>query len=210
MKLYLFSRRPRVLGAVIAGAGLVSVLASGAPAQAALISTSACDNSALTQPFQRWGDTSSYKLIAGGSFESGAPGWTLSNGARVVAGSEPYGVTGSVGKASLYLPAGASAQSPLTCVNAAYPTFRFLARNDWTLSAVLVQVVYSVPLVGPVAVPVGGVALSGTWQPTIPMLTASAVPGLLDGGTTPVALRFTALLGASHIDDVFVDPRMHY
>jgi hypothetical protein len=205
MKLYLFSRRPRILGAVVAGAGLVSVLASGAPAQAALISTGACDNSPLTQPFQRWGDTSPYKLIPGGSFESGAPGWTLSNGARIVAGSEPYGVSGSVGNASLYLPAGASAQSPITCVNAAYPTFRFLARNDWLLSTVLVQVVY-----GGLPLPVGAVALSSQWKPTLPMLTASAVPGLLDGGTTPVAVRFTALLGASHVDDVFVDPRMHH
>jgi hypothetical protein len=170
-----------------------------------LISTGACDNSALTQPFQRWGDTSPYKLIPGGSFESGAPGWTLSNGARVVAGSEPYGVSGSVGNASLYLPAGASAQSPITCVNAAYPTFRFLARNDWLLSTVLVQVVY-----GGLPLPVGAVALSSQWKPTLPMLTASAVPGLLDGGTTPVAVRFTALLGASHVDDVFVDPRMHH
>jgi hypothetical protein len=40
------------------------------------------------------------------------------------------------------------------------------------------------------------------------MLTASAVPGALTGGTAQVALRFTALLGASQIDDVFVDPRM--
>jgi hypothetical protein len=123
----------------------------------------------------------------------------------VVAGSEPYGASGSVGKSSLYLPAGASAQSPVTCVNFAYPTFRLFARNDWLLSTVLVQVVYN-----GLALPVGVSALSGSWQPTLPMLTASAVPGLLDGGTTPVALRFTALLGGSHIDDVYVDPRMHH
>jgi hypothetical protein len=128
----------------------------------------------------------------------------------VVAGSEPYGASGSVGKASLYLPPGASAQSPVTCVNAAYPTFRFFARNDWWLSTVLVQVVYNEPLVGEVAVPVGVVALSSRWQPTMPMLTASAVTGALAGGTVPVAVRFTALLGATHVDDVFVDPRMHH
>jgi hypothetical protein len=210
MKLYLFSRRPRLLGVMIASAGLVPALASGAPAQAALISTGACDNSALTQPFAPWGDSSSYKLIPGGSFEGGSPGWTLSNGAKVVAGSEPYGASGSVGKSSLYLPAGATAQSPFTCVNYAYPTFRFFARNDSLLSTVLVQVVYNAPLVGQVELPVGAVALSGTWKPTLPMLTLSAVPGLLDGGTTPVAVRFTALLGPSHVDDVFVDPRMHH
>jgi hypothetical protein len=203
MKKYLFSRRLQLLGAMLAG--LVPALVSGTPAQAALISTGACDNAPLTQPFQSLGDSASYKPVPGGSFESGTPGWTLSHGARVVAGSEPYGVSGSVGKASLYLPAGASAQSPVTCVNAGYPTFRFFARNDWLLSTVLVQVVYNgLPL------PVGVVALSGSWKPTAPMLTASAVPGLLDGGTTPVALRFTALLGGSHIDDVYVDPRMHH
>jgi hypothetical protein len=208
MKLYLFSRRPQILGAMIAG--LVPALVSGTPAQAALISTGACDSSALTQPFHRWGDTALYKLIPGGSFEGGSSGWTLRNGAQVVAGSEPYGASGSVGKASLYLPPGASAQSPVTCVNAAYPTFRFFARNDWWLSTVLVQVVYIEPLVGEVAVPVGAVALSSRWQPTMPMLTASAVTGALAGGTAPVAVRFTALLGATHVDDVFVDPRMHH
>ena len=40
------------------------------------------------------------------------------------------------------------------------------------------------------------------------MLTASAVTGALAGGTTQVALRFTALLGPSQIDDVYVDPRL--
>ncbi|MGH2869688.1 MAG: hypothetical protein ACRDNK_19240 [Solirubrobacteraceae bacterium] len=190
---------------MIVSAGLLPALASGAPAQAALISTGACDTSALTQPFQRFGDTQPYKLVPGGSFEGGAPGWSLSGGARVVSGSEPYGVSGKVGNSSLYLPAGASATSPVTCVNAAYPTFRLFARNDWLLSTVLVQVVY-----GGLPLPVGAVLLSGSWKPTLPMLTASAVPGLLDGGTTPLAVRFTALLGGSHIDDVYVDPRMHH
>ena len=68
---------------------------------------------------------------------------------------------------------------------------------------------YRLPLLGPVAVPVGMVALSGSWAPSASMLTASAVTGLLSRGTTQVALRFTALTGSSQIDDVFVDPRMH-
>ena len=40
------------------------------------------------------------------------------------------------------------------------------------------------------------------------MLTASVVTGLLSGGTTQVAFRFTELTGDSQIDDVFVDPHM--
>ena len=92
-------------------------------------------------------------------------------------------------------------------MNASYPTFRFFAHNDRALSTVLVQVLYKTPL-GPVALPLGAVALSGSWQPTLPMLTGSVVGGLLSGGTAQVALRFTALTGESQIDDIYIDPRM--
>lgn len=180
---------------------------SAAPAGAALISTGACSDARLTQPFAQWGDQSTYELAPGGDFEGSLAGWTLSGGAARVAGSEPYGVTGAVGSDSLALPAGASAQSPYVCVNAGYPTFRFFARNTGLLSTVLVQVVYKTPL-GTVALPLGTVALSAQWQPTLPMLTGSAVAGLITGGTAQAALRFTALTGSSRIDDVFVDPRM--
>lgn len=202
MKQYLFSRRPQILGAVVAGLTLGATAAG--PAQAALITTAACDNSNLTQPFAGVGDQGSYKLVPGGSFEPGAPAWTLRGGAHTVAGSGP------TGGSSLYLPAGGSAQSPFTCVNAGYPTFRFYGRNKGLLSALLVQVVYQVPLLGQVALPVGPFALSGSWQPSLPMLTASAVPGLVSGGTTQVALRFTELTGASQVANVYVDPRMHH
>jgi hypothetical protein len=178
-----------------------------APAQAALINTGACNEASLSQPFLRWGDTSYYELVPGGDFEGSLSGWTLSGGAQRVAGSEPYGVTGSVGAYSMALPAGASVQSPFTCVDAGYPTFRFFARNASLASTVLVQVVYQT-LLGPVALPLGVVALSGEWQPTLPMLTGSVATGLLSGGTAQAALRFTALTGSSQIDDVFVDPRM--
>jgi hypothetical protein len=204
----LFSRHTRLVGAVVSVLGIAAV--SGAPARAALVSTDACDNAALAQPFSPWGDANSYKLVAGGSFENDASGWTLTHGAGIVSGSEPYGAAGSVGASSLNLPPGASATSPFTCVNAAYPTFRFFGHNDGLLSTVLVSVVYRVPLLGQVAVPVGPVALSGSWRPSLPMLTASVVTGLLNGGTTQMAVRFTALTGKSQIDDVFVDPRMHY
>ena len=204
----LFSRHTRLVGAVISALG-IAVL-SGAPAKAALISTDACDNATLSQPFSQFNDTNEYKLIPGGSFENGASGWTLSHGASIVHGSEPFGATGSVGASSVYLPAGASVTSPFTCVDAAYPTFRFFARNNSLLSTVLVSVVYKLPLLGPVAVPVGPVILSGKWQPSLPMLTASVLTGLLHGGTAPMAVRFTAVTGSSQIDDVFVDPHMHY
>jgi hypothetical protein len=204
----LFSRHTRLVGAVISALG-IAVL-SGAPARAALITTDACDNATLSQPFANWNDSNEYKLIPGGSFESGASGWTLSHGAKIVSGSEPFGATGSVGASSVYLPAGASVTSPSTCVDAAYPTFRFFARNNGLLSTVLVSVVYRLPLLGQVAVPVGPVALSSAWSPSLPMLTASVLTGLLHGGTVPMAVRFTAVTGSSQVDDVFVDPHMRY
>jgi hypothetical protein len=201
-------RRGVSLGGAVALVALTLSVVASAPAQAALISTGACNEAALSQPFARWGDTSSYELVPGGDFEGSLAGWTLSGGAQRVAGSEPYGATGSVGSYSLELPAGASVESPFTCVDAAYPTFRFFARNESLLSTVVVQVVYKT-LLGQVALPLGVVALSGEWEPTLPMLTGSVVTGVLSGGTAQAALRFTALTGSSRIDDVFVDPRMH-
>lgn len=208
MKLRLFSHRRLLSLAMLLASFGVSGAVSAASAQAALVSLDACDSSTLTTPFSPWADTNYYKLAPGGSFESGTTGWTLSGGARIVSGSEPYGATGTVGRSSLYLPAGSSAQSPLTCVDAAYPTLRLFARNGGLLSTVAVQLLYRDPLLGLVAIPVGTAALSGQWAPTAPMLTASAVPGLLGGGYAQVAVRFTALLGSSQIDDVFIDPRM--
>src|SRR5207344_2080783 len=107
-------------------------------------------------------DSDAYELLPGGDFEGASVGWTLSGGAKLAPESEPHGATGSVGSHSLNLPAGASAQSPFTCVNASYPSFRFFARNDGVLSTVLVQVVYKT-LLGSVSVPLGVVALSGEW-----------------------------------------------
>jgi hypothetical protein len=208
MKKLLISVRGAGLGAAVAALGLMAPFVSSA--QASVVSTSACDNSALTQPFAPWGDNSQYKLVPGGDFESGTAGWTLTGGARIEAGSEPFGATGSVGSSSLELPAGGTAQSPFTCVDAAYPTFRFFGHSQGLLSAVLVQVVYRLPLLGEVAVPVGTVALSGHWAPSAPMLTASVVTGALENGTAQVAIRFTALTGSTQVDDLFVDPRMHY
>jgi hypothetical protein len=176
-----------------------------------LLNTDPCDNATLTQPFLPWGDSGYYKLVPGGDFEGSLAGWTLTGGAEKVSGSEPFGATGTVGKYSMDLPAGASVQSPYTCVDLADPTFRFFARNNELLSTVVVSIVYKEPLLGPVAVPIGAVALSPTWAPTLlPMFTLSDVQSLVNAllgqGTPQVALRFTALTGNSQIDDIFVDP----
>jgi hypothetical protein len=195
------------LGLAVALVALALPACWTAPAQAALVSTGACNEAALSQPFLAWGDSNLYELVPGGDFAGSLSGWSVSGGAQRVAGGEPYDVSAAAGGHSLALPQGASAQSPFVCVNASYPTFRFFARNGGVASTVLVQVVYRT-LLGPVSVPLGVVALSSEWQPTLPMLTGSLAVGALSGGTAEVALRFTALTGASQVDDVFVDPRM--
>ena len=201
MKKYLWGLRSLALGAVTAGIALAGLPATSS---AALISGGACDNSSLSQPFANYGDSNEYKLVTGGNFEGSLSGWTLSGGARVINGGNPNGSSGH----SLYLPAGASVTTPFTCVNAAYPSFRLFARNDSLLSTIVPQVVYKLPLLGNVALPIGAAALSPNWSPTLPLLTASVVTGLLNGGTAQVALKFTAALGPSEVDDIYVDPLM--
>jgi hypothetical protein len=206
MTQYLFSRI-RVLG-ISASLGLTALLCV-APGQAAAASNRGCASSAESQPFAQWGDSNQYELVPGGSFEDSANSWTLSGGAATVAGSESFGATGSVGASSLDLPAGASAQSPFTCVDQSSPTFRLFATGAPS-SNVLVQVVYQAPAVGQFAIPVGNLSPSGDWAPTSTMRTGSVVLAALGGGTAQMALRFTALTGDSQIDDVFIDPRMHH
>jgi hypothetical protein len=191
----------RRLTLLTAAAFAALAVAATASSQAAVIDTSACDGAPLSEPFAQWGDTNLYKLVADGDFASGVAGWTLSGGAQLVAGGE------TAGSSSLLLPAGASAQSPFTCVDAAYPTLRFFARNAGAVSSVLVQLVYETSSGAQVVLPAGAVTPSGSWQPTPPMLTDSAVAAALSGGVAEVSLRFTALLGAAQIDDIYIDPR---
>jgi hypothetical protein len=191
---------------VSASCTLAGAVAVALPASAqALVSVSACDGATLTQPFAPWADFNYYKLAPGGDFESGLAGWSLQGGAAAAGGSESFGVTGSVGSSSLALPAGAVALSPQTCVNAAYPDFRFFLRSDTPGTMVSVSVVYQTPT-GTSVIPVGTVAATSAWQPTLPMATGSAIAGAFNGGTAYVSLQFTASGGTAQIDDVFVDP----
>lgn len=192
--------------ACTAGVLIISAIAGTGAASAALISNGTCPATNLSRPFAAWGDSSSYEQVPGGSFEGSLAGWSLTGGATRTAGSEPYAATGARGQSSLLLPAGGSAQSPPVCVDAAKPTFRLFGLNHGLLATVAVQVVYPT-LLGSIALPLGAVALSPTWGPTLPMLTGSVLGALLSNGTTQLSLRFTAVTGTSQIDDVFVDPR---
>jgi hypothetical protein len=197
----LFSSARRLLGTVSAGCALsaaVLLVPTVSAAQAHLIDFGACNSNALSHPFTPWGDPSSYELAPGGDFENSSSSWTLSGGAQLVPGSEPYAATGTLGAASLALPAGATATSPTTCVNAAYPTVRAFVGGT---GSVAVSVVYN-----GIPIPTGVAVAAGSWTPTAAMITSAPVLGLLSGGTAQVSLQLTGLAGAPQVDDVFVDP----
>lgn len=180
--------------AVLGAAGAVVLPVAGA--QADIINLSACNLSPLSQPFAPWGDLASYELAPGGDFETSA--WALEGGARRVSGSEPFAATGALGSTSLALPAGASAQSPAMCVDAAYPTIRFFLSG---VGLVAVSVVY-----GNLSLPAGVAVAAGGWAPSLVALTQSALVALTSDGSAQVSLRLTTLTGDVRVDDVFVDP----
>lgn len=165
-------------------------------ARADVINLNPCNSAPVSQPFAPWSDPSWYELAPGGDFESSS--WALSGGARRVPGSDPYAVTGSLGSWSLELPAGSSAQSSPTCVDAAYPSVRFFIAGTGSVAVSMV--------VGNIEIPAGVAIATSRWQPTPVMLTTSAVVAALSGGVAQVSLRIRALAGHPQVDDVYIDP----
>jgi len=155
---------------------LVLAVGFALPASAAradLINLAPCNASGLRQPFARWGDVAFYVLSPGGDFEQ--TNWALSRGAQRGPGSEPYAATGKVGNWSLTLPAGASAESPLTCVDATYPTVRFFIAGTGSVAVSLVSRGTEIP---------AGIAVAGsTWFPTPVLVTAAPLLATASGGS---------------------------
>jgi hypothetical protein len=165
-------------------------------ARADLIDLSTCDTSVLRQPFVPWADPAFYELSPGGDFEQ--RGWALSGGAQRASGSEPHAATGKVGKWSLTLPAGSSAQSPPSCVDAQYPTVRFFIAGT---GAVAVSLVY-----GSTTIPAGTAVSQSGWVPSPIVVTVSPVVATASGGTAQASIRLTGVSGNPRVDDVFIDP----
>jgi len=171
-------------------------LGCASAARADLINLGTCNSASLSQAFAPWGDPSEYELAPGGDFESSS--WTLAGGAQRVGGSEPFAATGTLGSYSLSLPAGASAQSPVTCLDAAYPTLRMFIAGSGVLAVDIVD--------NGMVIPAGLAVAAGNWQPSTVMLTSAPLLGLLSGGTANASLLLTGVLGSPVVDDVFIDP----
>lgn len=189
-------RRLGGLSIIVALSAIAGITLPASAAQAAVVGPSACSVAAVSQPFARWLDFAQYELVPGGDFES--PAWNLFGGAQRVAGSDPFAATGVLGSWSLSLPAGASAQSPATCVDAAYPTIRFFTAGIGLLA---VSVVY-----GNLTLPAGVAVATGGWAPSLVSLTNAGLVAAIADGSAQVSVRVTALAGDVRVDDVFLDP----
>jgi hypothetical protein len=165
-----------------------------------------CANQLLEQPFAVVGDSASYTLVSGGSFEAGAPGWQLSR-AQVVAGNNSF----RKGTRSLQISAGGVATSPTVCVGLEHPTMRFYVKSSGgllSLSTMTVEVLAETSVGLVVPVPIGLVLPSTKWKASGRYLVVANLLPLLPQSYTPVAFRFRAIGGATWtIDDVYVDPK---
>ncbi len=209
---HVLTRRPTrrllicVLATALAGAVGVS------PGSAGLLDPVLvpCTGQTLSKPFLPWLDPGNYELAANGGFEwTGA--WTLTGGAKIVAGNESFNVGGPGDSRSLSLPSGSSATSGAICIGTLSPTLRFFALNTGSaLATMKVEVIYRNILGLTQTVRIGLVEAGSSWQPTLPVLVLAnltALP-LLTNGSTNVAFRFTPQGSAAswRIDDVYVDP----
>lgn len=203
------SRRLRLAGLVVVACG---VFAPSAQAGLLVSEAESCADQPLERPFLRWLDPAHYTLLPGGTFEDRARGWSL-DGAQVVKGNEPFYVNPAGGSNSLSLPAGSSATSPTICVGLEHPTMRFFARGSGggllgVLSTLQVDVLFEDAGGTVRSLPIGVVAKTGQWSPTLPAPVVANLLPLLSGEMTPVAFRFTPRGSASWtIDDVYVDPK---
>jgi hypothetical protein len=184
------------LGAANLLAPSISKAQAGAVSPTPGVGLNTCNRSPVSQPFAPWLDFADYALVPGGDFESST--WTLTSGANLVAGSEPYAATGTLGSSSLSLPSGSSAQSPLTCVDATHPSIRFFIAGTGSVAVNVVN--------GSSVIPAGVAVAYGDWKPTPVMLTSAAVLDATPDGTAQISVTLTGLTGSPRVDDVFIDP----
>lgn len=111
--------RPRRIHTFAVGLLSAVLLVVAAPARA----SAACPTSASSQVFASLGDTAAYSLLQGGSFEAGAPGWSLAGSTVIVDNVAPF-----EGKRVLAIKPKGQVVSPTFCVSSEYPTFRFRYR----------------------------------------------------------------------------------
>jgi hypothetical protein len=161
-----------------------------------------------TKVFASWGDSHLYWLAPNGGLENGSTGWSLSGGASVVSGNEPFYASGSH---SLSLPSGSTATSPVTCIGPQQLAIRMFGRDSGgTDSGLHVRVLwYGLlnKLLG--ASDYNTFPGGGVWNATAPVSSGGGCNVLLPLlGSTSARIQVTPLGSGSNwkIDDLYVDP----
>jgi hypothetical protein len=186
-------------------ASCCALLVTAAPAAA---DSTPCTIPASSPAFSVLGDQASYSVVPGGTFENGAPGWSLNN-ASIGPGNEPWHVNSSNDSQSLSIAPGGSATSASVCVSSVFPSWRFFARSadGSSASQLHVSVIWSDNYGHTGVIPQW--TFNGTnyssWQATSSLVLGSVIP---PGLTLHVQFVFSADSGggAWNIDDVYVDP----
>ena len=172
---------------------------------------------ALTSPFSRFGDNNQYFLAPSGSFESGAPGWSLSN-AATVSGNNSFYLRSTSDKSSLKLTG--SALSPAFCITRDDPLLRFTAKTVTTAGSNGNYSQLNVSIIVRNAAGSEGRYFLGAVQPqgnsgwfVVPQMHyGSFFDSWLFGsdglGTANMQLQFTVAGqgGTWFVDDIYVDP----
>jgi hypothetical protein len=198
----------------LAAGTVVATLALAAPAMAgtALPSTlfaaqapvNECVPAAMSMPFVGLGDLRTYVLAPNGNFsDMSGGGWRFTGGATVVSATRPVVGAGGV----LNVPAGATALSPLMCVDLDYPTARTWTAGTGSLD---INVVYPDSKKGLSPKSVGSVVglKTGSWKLSSDFDVRPQIGGKY-AGWRRVAFQLTNTSKSSiQLDDFYVDPRM--
>ena len=164
-----------------------------------------------SQMFAPWGDSSNYLLSPNGGFEFGSMGWSLSGGASVVSGNEPFYPTGMH---SLSLPSGSSAMSPTVCLGTNQLYIRMFGKDLGGTDQGLRVRVYWYGLLNQLlgtsdfAVFPGG----NDWAPTSQVNSSGGLlaplPVVALVSSSSARIQVTPLGSGSHwqIDDLYIDP----
>jgi hypothetical protein len=202
-------RSRRFLSAAASAACVAALVPAGASADDGTTAAGSYCDEPVTQPFTPWGDLNDYALAPGGDFEGSTDGWTFSDGAAIVSGSETYAATGTLGERSALVPEGGQVESAPVCVDETRESFRFFVRNASSERArIKVEVLFTKRNGRDKEAKVAWVTAprNGEWQPT-DVLQNKAIKALgQDGGTAFVTYRFTTDRGSLQIDDLFIDP----
>jgi hypothetical protein len=171
-----------------------------------------CGWDAGSQPFTSWGDSGSYFLVPGGSFENDTSGWSFS-GATVVPGNELFYVNSPSDSQSLSIPNGRSATTPSVCVTVQSPSLRFFVLNTGAKDSKLEVDLNYIDDKGNARTQklkdIGTDKTLGSWTLTDPIKFLGPINSILDhDGKTNVSFTFAPkdIKGIWRIDDEYVDP----